>query len=323
MTFIGITTSTDHAEIVTDTWSYSKTLSRLGRLSKVYAMPHLDGAVVVQGDVSFGALWAANVAHCSDSMLSMDDLNEGAQEQLRESRDALDDQRADSLGDALVLHVGFSPAAGRFTCTSFSSLDGFKPSEVTGPFVHPSPLTQRPSDYEVGWYRKALASDRTRYPDEATRERVEAAHRANLAGVEALPVGIYHPTTEEGWVALAEHSRATRSTLTAQSKFKVLVGGELHHTRLEHGSVTTRTIHRFNDSGDEFAAIMRGTLHPVGQQGPCPCGSEKTYRECCIAAEENDPCWCGGPLRLKDCCALPPDASPSVLEIAASGCGHA
>nr|WP_264030550.1 hypothetical protein [Cellulosimicrobium sp. SH8] len=219
----------------------------------------------------------------------MDDLNEGAQDQLQESWDALDDQRMDSLGDVLVLHVGFSPTGGRFTCTSFSSLDGFRPSEVVGPFIHPSPLTQRPSDYKLGWYRKALASGRTRYPDEATRERVEAAHSANLAGVEALPVGIYHPTTDEGWVALAEHSRATRSTLTAQSKFKVLVGGELHHTRLEHDSVTTRTIHRFNDSGDEFAANMRDTLHSLGQSAPCDCGSEKSYRECCIAREEKRP----------------------------------
>ncbi|WP_412846512.1 SEC-C metal-binding domain-containing protein [Cellulosimicrobium sp. SH8] len=40
-------------------------------------------------------------------------------------------------------------------------------------------------------------------------------------------------------------------------------------------------------------------------------------------ARRNDPCWCGGPLKLKDCCALAPDASPSVLDAVASGCGHA
>lgn len=309
MTFIGITTSTDHAEIVTDTWTYSSTARSLGRHSKVYTVPHLDGAVIVQGDVSFGALWAATAAYGSESALSMDDLNASAQEALRVTWKALDDERVDPLGDALALHVGYSEAAGRFVCMSFSSLDDFAPREITGPFVHPSPMTQRPSDYELARYKADLTADETVYPDEATRARVVAGHRANLAGLAALPAEIYHPTETSGWIALAEHARATRSTLPAATFLKTLVGGELHQTRLERGSVTTRTVHRFNDSGDEFAAIMHGTLHPVGQQGPCPCGGEKTYLDCHVALEAANPCWCGGPRPLGKCCALTAEAA--------------
>jgi hypothetical protein len=57
--------------------------------------------------------------------------------------------------------------------------------------------------------------------------------------------------------------------------------------------------------------MMRGSLHPLGQTGPCRCGSGRRLVDCCL--QEN--AWRALPVRLRD-------ALRRVLPRRSAGLGH-
>ncbi|MDP9430532.1 MAG: SEC-C metal-binding domain-containing protein [Actinomycetota bacterium] len=88
------------------------------------------------------------------------------------------------------------------------------------------------------------------------------------------------------------------------SGFKTYVGGDVIHTTLRRGESSSRRVHRFNDSGPEFARMMAGSLHPVSQAAACDCGSGRSFVDCCLAQIADEPCPCQSGARFAACCSI-------------------
>lgn len=298
MTFIGIETTPATADIYTDTWSYMTNARTLGSYTKVLPILHLKAAVVVQGSVAFGSAWKGRADQLSETATTFDEFNELAPERIRQAwRGAQGEGRAD-FGPALVLHVGFSSERKTFETVAFHSFTGFEPEILAGPFVHPSPLGIKPSDYELVRYAKGVVE--TDNPEHRT------TLEANFKTMTAWPLMADEPRTPEEWTEIAETARQDRSIrMTVASQMKILVGGELHRTRLSMvGGIYQQRIHSFNDQGEELAQVVRGTAHPLAQLAPCSCGSDKMQLECCTAPYLDEPCQCGSGANLRACCAV-------------------
>lgn len=116
-----------------------------------------------------------------------------------------------------------------------------------------------------------------------------------------------NPRNVEDWTDLAKTIRRERALIPVESGAKVFIGGDVWHTRLERGQVTQSRIHSFDDTGDEFATMVAGTLHPLAQLGPCPCGADRAA-SACHPLPTGDPCPCGTGELFGVCCYLDPDS---------------
>lgn len=315
MTFIGFTTSKTDAQIVSDTWTYRNAAQELGGTTKVTTILHLDAAIAAQGESVFTEAWKFDASVLAQGIATFDDLNAVAQAAMRntwaESRRHL--QGHPSI-PTMVFHVGYSEAAQRFTATGFDSETDFEPTQFNETFVHPSPLDIRPSGFELERYAEAAEQNLARFADHPNALAAYATAQDNLRHLRGLAPLASPPETLDQWRLLAEKSRAHRSIAArAGSGYKILVGGKLHHTYLTRGCATQQAFYQFDDSNENLAEIMQGTLHPLGQAGPCPCGSELSYRGCCMLPLLDEPCICGQGALLRDCCA----AASAPLELAA------
>ncbi|HEY3546250.1 MAG TPA: SEC-C domain-containing protein [Propionicimonas sp.] len=298
MTLIACATWPDHAEMLTDTWSYTRNGASLGRTSKVATFPHLDMAVMTQGaNLVFSQTWAVAASVLATDAVDFDDYLAQAPAAIAQT-DAFAranlGEAVGAYGPATVVHVGWSPQMERFRAVAHASEDGFAARDLEGLFVFPSPLTMHPSDLELTRFAATIKAE------------PRSNDQANLDYLRALSVADA-PTTPEQWADLAQQARA-RSYLPINTRLKVFVGGSAYLTRLERGSVTTGRLFDFDDSIAEMRRIMTGTMHPIGQVGPCPCGSGLTYRECCIESHIDEPCLCGSGQTMRACCAAPSSA---------------
>lgn len=46
------------------------------------------------------------------------------------------------------------------------------------------------------------------------------------------------------------------------------------------------------------------SAHPQAQLGACPCGSDRTFRECCLVSFLDEACSCRSGDTFGDCCAI-------------------
>ena len=192
--------------------------------------------------------------------------------------------------DSVAFTAGYSPAAGRCVATGFASDSGFVRWEVTDPFVHPSPLNLAPSPLELGRLARTWAD----LPDMLAALDQWAA-RPTLTALR----------TDEQWAVLAELCREERAMAEVQDGFKVLLGGDVHLTTLHRdGSTEQRCVHTFDDSTEQLTRLLAGTLHPFGQAGRCPCGSDSRFVDCCLAGLAERPCPCGTGRTFEDCCSI-------------------
>lgn len=304
MTLIAFATHDDRAEILTDTWAYLPNGRVFGRSTKVHTIAHLDTAVLTQGDRAFTSTWLQMVEESEADAASFDDLLAWI---------GTSGQRLAALWSAMtgphttrevtpsaLFHVGYSPARERFVAIAHASHDNFAPHEIPGLYVMPAPLVMRPGYIELDRFRADM--------DDEPREN----DAENLAALEALPVDVPAPETLDQWISLAAQARRTRSTLPTSTRLKVFVGGTLQFTHLGRGSVATTTIGEFaDDNVEEMAAIFAGTMHPLGQAAPCPCGSGQTYAACHLAEHADEPCLCGSGVAMRDCCLIPAPAPKS------------
>lgn len=302
MTLVAFNVGVDGADLVTDTCSYNPNWRHFGRLSKVVTLPHLETVVVTQGDSRVGKLWKDAASVVSEDAADFDELVRELGERLAVlwdvRRSEVDADNAVtggtfSLSPSVAFCIGYSPSRARFRAVAIAADDGCRPVDVDGMFVIPSPFCFRFSDLELNRYVADIATG-PRPGDEA-----------NLAALKGLPRAAGAPATPEEWAALALLARRDRTlTATTSTRLKVFVGGELWHTRLERGLIVQARTLTFDDEGEEMAAITAGTLHPLGQTGPCPCGSAKTYLECCLVGHGDEPCSCGSGTSFGACCSL-------------------
>ncbi|TFF10551.1 hypothetical protein [Cellulosimicrobium funkei] len=284
-------TAGDCAFILTDTWSYSPAVRHMGISDKCRVYPSRRLAVAIQGNSAFASWWCAAIEELGSASVDLDTLNLHGPETLRAGW-----QGHPGAGDTIIVHVGWSEAAGRFTTTVLDSRHDFDPEPYEGVFVHPTPIGYKFSPNELERAEKdhlaALAGD-------ISPERAQM-HEQNMEMVRAGDLPIPSLPDNANHVSFAEFVRDNRSRKAAHTMHHVLVGGSLYCTMLAYDGVQVVKLHDFPDD----PAVLAGTLHPVTQHGPCRCGSGKEWIDCHGALELDDPCRCKSGSRFRDCCAV-------------------
>jgi hypothetical protein len=291
MTLIGIATYGNSAEFITDTLSYSANLHSLGHTTKSQVLTHIDTAVLTQGSSAFAHLATAGMAAVAAESPTFDSLVAEASEALR----VMWASRAD--GDwgrygATVFLIGYSPEVEAFRAFSFAhDRDDFAAERLDAPHIMPAPYSVAPSDMEL----RRLTNKR---PESEGHAKLITA----LKTVWPAKPGLAAPKNKTQWQELAKQCREQRAL--DPSRARTLVGGNVHHTRLSRGKVSTHIIHTYDDSGDEFLRMIADSDHPQVQLAPCPCASRKTFRECCLIPFLSEDCRCDSGETFEECCAV-------------------
>jgi hypothetical protein len=293
MTLIAFSTSKNRADILTDTWSYSFGGRYIGSDSKVHSIPHLDMAHATQGSCELEALWNFRAIAVAMHVGSFDGFAQEAGPHLREVWGEVGER---DRVPSVVFVIGYSPEASRFRAYQFASGSDFERQDIEAPFIIPTPFDIRPSELELARLKGSslLACSNN-----------QAEMLALFESWHQKPV-LVAPTTVKGWIQLGKHARESRALAPpVGTGLKVFVAGDLFHAVLKRGEFTTSRVHRFNDSGTEFAQLVAGTINPVSQYGPCSfCDSGRPYVDCCLAPYATQPCPCGSGKPFQACCSV-------------------
>lgn len=277
MTLIAFATYGDHAEFIHDSASYTLSGSEFGRCAKSMTLNHLDAAILTQGHARFGDDAKAGALQASGQVATFDELAATAPQWLR----SMWSQQPHEPCDSTVFLIGYSTEAQAFAAYAYASEQEFKRIEVTRPWVMPTPWNLRPSDVELG------------------RFTARRAGREDMARTWASKPTLPAPRNAAEWVSLAQTVREHRAL---EQTDKTFVAGDVQHTRLDRGAVTSRIVYSFDDSGEEFNRMVAGTHHPIGQVSPCHCGSGQRFIDCHLAPHLDEPCGCGSGDIFRECC---------------------
>ncbi len=269
MTMIAFATYGDHAEFITDTLNYTDGAEVLGRSTKHALIPHLDAAVMTQGDCTLGTVVKSGALATSNHVATFDELVDLAPTWLRE---IWGDGEGAVSPEFVAFLLGWSDREGKFTGHAFAAEQGFKPITITSTWVMPMPWTSRPTGLELRRVKRW----------EADNPRID-----ELAQIWSARPAQPRPDSIEGWVDLAKACREQRAL--AGGFGRVLVAGDVFHTRLSRGEAHTRRIHTFDDSGVEFQKMIAGTYHPQALAADCWCESGLAYGNC--HADESRAKW--------------------------------
>jgi hypothetical protein len=291
VTLIAFSASKNRADILTDTWAYSHGGRLIGSSSKVHSIPHLDMAYAAQGSCEFEALWNLGAIALATHVGSFDGFVQEAGPYLRGAWNEYA-----GCEPSVIFVIGYSPEESRFRVYQFASDSDFERQDLETPFIIPAPTDMRPSELE-------LARVFGRFTDSSESDKAKVL--TSLEGWRQKP-GLIAPTTVKGWVQLGKHARENRALAQRVSwGLKVFVAGDLFHAVLQRGEFRTTRVHRFNDSGAEFAQLVAGTLHPISQLGPCSyCDSGRPYVDCCLAPKATQPCPCESGKPFQACCSV-------------------
>jgi hypothetical protein len=297
VTLIAINCQPKHAQILTDSAGYSPNLRHIGSVTKITHLHHLDAALMVGGHFNFGA-WARS--HIETDMRfsveTYDDLIEAIPQAVPTLYDDYLESinaNADDREVAVLLLVGFSTAANEFQAWEFGSDENFAPTPIAGTYLHPTPWHLRPSDRE---YRLLLEA----------YERL-GADPGITADIRDLWLTKPAPNPNISPADLIELAKTTRENRSMGGG--IHIHGDLVHTSLRRGKVTTRTVWTFPADGPDFARFVSGTDHPVAQLADCYCGSGRNVLLCCRAGDHAKPCDCHSGKRFQDCCLTTTAAS--------------
>lgn len=299
MTMIAIACKGDTAEFITDTVTYTSEYSRIGEQTKHLSLPHLDCAVLTQGDTTFGNYAKSALMQASYQVDTFDELVEGAPGWIadmwaaRQSDAAAQGREIDP--EALVFLVGYSLRSKRFVSYAFPANAGFVPFETRGLWVIPTPWTARPSPYTLELFRSWAEEANRVWPPESQID-IDGLCSSWKSKPPILP-----PRDLDEWRAIAQEVRASR---TLDQFCQCFVGGRVFHTTLRRGTTLTQEILRFDDDGAELQAIVAGTDHPLAQAMPCECGSGAQFVDCCRPGSLSDPCRCGSGKEFRACCLI-------------------
>ncbi len=284
MTLIAIARRDDSIEFLTDSVSYSPHCSSIGAASKSVLLPHLDAAVVTQGDARFCDDAKAAMLQTSSQVDTFDHMVAMAPRILQSLWEGRQAEPGEPRSSCIHL-VGYSRTEDRFVATGHASPEGFLPFAIESFWMFPSTWGVRPNDYETSLLRRVLGGDRPDLEDVL----------ADWATKPAPPL----PESVDQWRTVARWVREDRSTVTSYAR--CFIGGPVILTRLELGSAHVERIHEFDTTLEEIQELVAGTWHPLGQVVPCPCGSGVVFRDCCLVVELDDVCDCGSGKPLREC----------------------
>jgi hypothetical protein len=260
MTMVAIQVGPDHAEVVADSMSYTYDGQRIAATRKLALLERQRAVMVSQGDHGFHIDWYLHVAeHVEDQAADFDQAVDAYDGQIGgvwdayvERCEALGEQRAEP---STAFLVGWSPAAGRFRAYAWSSSLNMERIELTDPYVMPAPIpTYRPGPIEIADRDALLAAHVADGLDPANATET-ARHFGLWDQAPPLP---WIPNVET-WTQLSKLVRLNRAVACRGTGLQVYVGGDVVHAHLTRGDAVFRRIHRFDDTGDEFRAMMAGT----------------------------------------------------------------
>lgn len=286
MTLIAFATyGTDRIEFITDSARYTRRVSEMGRTTKHLTINHLDAAVLTQGDSSFGDTVKSSCLKAAEDLGTFDAMTDTAPDWLAHLRKlCVDAGETPEEDESNVFLLGWSDRASKFVAYAFPSAAGFEPSKINGLWAMPAPWAMRPSALELDHIKRNFADDEhlDRIVDSWSKKPTRPA-----------------PRSTEEWVALACEAREQRALNAGFAH--VIVAGDVFHTKLKRGSVETRRVHTFNDSGEEFLSLVEYTEHPIALAGPCWCESGRTYGDC---HAREFPCGCRSGKSFGECCMM-------------------
>lgn len=276
MTMICFNVKPDRAEVMTDSLTYNRSGRHMGRSSKVDVLADLNTVVTSYGSHPLGAEWRYLLDNAGQWVDDFDGLDALAEEHLPEVWAEMADYVPDG-SEAVVFHIGYSPRHNRFKAYAYPSANGFRCTPLgAGLHVMPAPTS------------------------------VDSTLALMVAGSEVVTLDGLDPAGLEDWTALAETIHADRSAVPYGTGRKVFIGGDIVHTRLERGAVTQRRIHHIGEDSEGFRRMVSGTMHPLGQLGPCVCGSGETFATCHLPAIADQPCVCRSGQSFAECCRIEP-----------------
>lgn len=300
MTLIAFHTTRSSATVLTDTLAYNANFRHIGHATKVLALPHVDSAVVSNGDAEFGAFWKISAMTATLRKPDFDALHKATPGYLRELWDSMGDD--DWRDPPTCFLIGYSAEQERFAAYSYAAAEDFAPVPVEDFLILPSPQIFRPSPQEISALQRSISGQQFK----ALPVERQTAKLRELDEWSKRPVPPA-PESDEDWVTYGQASRR-RATGAGVSNISHPVGGSLVLTHLERGHVDTRRVHTFEDGGEDWLWMLRGTAHPQSQLGPCLCGSGKTYLECHLVPLLDERCTCGvGAKTFRECCAIAVD----------------
>lgn len=307
MTMIAFAVYGDHAEFITDSVSYAPGCSTLDRCTKFMNLPHLDMAVMCQGDSHFNEDAKLATMQVSNQLPTFDQVVHDMPSHLRE----LWARRVDDFPGAspsIVFLIGYSTERKRFTAWSLAAdRDDFEPLEMHAPYVMPIPRTLRPDRLQAQRFRQ--------WERQSAADRGEEPEGHKILAVWMQRPELTAPASTEEWVDLARLVREQRAETDYAG---VIVHGDVFHTRLARGEVHTRRIHTFDETGDGFLRMIEGTQHPQAQLMLCYCGSGQVFLDCHLAPDLDKPCKCGRwgtPKTFRECCALTAEMREALEEV--------
>lgn len=290
MTLVAFVNHGTHVDIATDTGGWdSMQRDGLSYVTKFQHLAHLDAVMLRQGDGNV-ARTATYVLDLLGNRGTFDDLIDVAPEALTQSLRRDDQGASREVWEAgTVVLVGWSERADAFVGYELATDRGMKAHKVDRMFL-PMPWTHRPGALELRRL-KAVASHTDWGP----------------AMVEAWPLRppFTTPATDGEWLALADLAREQRALNGPAGR--VHVSGSLWLSTLKRGEFSSRRVHTWDDSGDNFRRMVAGSHHPISQAAPCCyCDSGLRGRDCCLARAnaEHGSCLCGSGKPFEVCCRI-------------------
>lgn len=289
MTLICVDAQPDHATIVADGLAYDPFGMRFWQYPKTpKVLERIDAAVTSGGSVRRGRFWQDRMA--PELAAKMADFDEFVSH-VGPALEAVVGDTTDTT-DLQAFMVGYSPARQRFVgYIAWPGLGtGWTPQPFTGLHLNPAPKGTQPTAAENAWLINH--------------------------GADPLPDGqpLVSPQSIDEWRALirwAFRERALADPYAGDGTPKRLFGGDITLTRVELGRAASGVIDRLADDPDDIRKMLRYTLHPLGQVGPCECLSGERMVDCCIGRIVDSPCLCESGSTFGECHKVCPCGSES------------
>lgn len=263
MTFLAVHLRPEALDVVTDSLGYTRDVGTVSHATKALYFPHLRAAVFGNGS-HYVALRYKTWATALDLDGDVDDLADQSTEVLEVIwADFLRGRPDLAQTPTQVMMAGWSERRGRMAGFAFAAGDEGFPADANWMKLDLFDVAAHVGHPDAYWM---LGPQR---------------HSDFMATPNDIP------TEAAGWVDLAQRVRAAAIKVPAEER--IIIGGELLHTRVERDRATQTIIHRFDDTGDEFAQLTAGTANPagaphkwtgVGRNDLCPCSSGRKYKHC-------------------------------------------
>lgn len=295
MTLVAIACRGDHAEFVTDSLNYTPSLRYMGFTTKAFPLPHLDAAILSQGDGEFAVVARAEAEELSKWAVDVDELVDGLAGPLR---DAWDARPAEWPKVSRTFVVGWSPAAGEFISWLLHHETGFEPQRLPAMYMIPTPWDHKPAKWEA----ERVADE----PVPAETREWLAGHVADWLTKPEVPL----PADDDDWEALVRGARGR----AVSSLCSWPVGGKIWLSHLRRGAYTTYAFAEFDTTDEDVLGLVGYSLHPDAQMRSCWCDSGERYIQCHLVEEYADPCRCQSGKQLWDCCLLTPEEITAIAK---------